>query len=451
MDHQRILLVMLMVMALAMAEKEEGGDDSKRLFMLEDSKQVVKTEAGEVRVISGPKLERDMPNMHIGFISMEPSSLFIPQYIDANLILFVRRGEVKMGWIYKDEYVEKKLKMGDVNFIPAGSAFYMVNTGIGQRLQIICSIDASQTIGFNSYHPFYIAGGTNPTSVLFGFGMGTLTAALNATAEEVGKVMTSRTDGAIVFIDGKEAEPPAKFTKRKPKEIMSVRREGDVDVGDDDDEDAEEIDDGGFWIWRKMLGSLLKTRKENAKGPVKAPDSYNMYDSAPDFKNKFGWSLALDENDYEPLKHSDFGVYMVNLTGGTMLAPHVNPRATEFGVVLGGEGRVQVVFPNGTMAMNKKVSEGDVFWVPRYFPFCHIASRSGPMEFFGFTTAARRNWPQFLAGARSLLKTMMGPELAAGFGVNQTRLRRIVEAQEEELFLPSWRPVKEEFMNFLLL
>ena len=61
-------------------------------------------------------------------------------------------GEVKMGWIYKDEYVEKKLKMGDVNFIPAGSAFYMVNTGIGQRLQIICSIDASQTIGFNSYH-----------------------------------------------------------------------------------------------------------------------------------------------------------------------------------------------------------------------------------------------------------------------------------------------------------
>lgn len=61
-------------------------------------------------------------------------------------------GEVKMGWIYKDEYVKKKLKMGDVNFIPAGSAFYMVNTGIGQRLQIICSIDASQTIGSSSYH-----------------------------------------------------------------------------------------------------------------------------------------------------------------------------------------------------------------------------------------------------------------------------------------------------------
>ncbi|XP_039136721.1 vicilin-like seed storage protein At2g28490 [Dioscorea cayenensis subsp. rotundata] len=441
MDHQRILVVMmLMAMVLAMADKEKGGDESKRLFMLKDSKQVVKTEAGEVKVISGPKLDRDMPNMHIGFISMEPNSLFIPQYIDANLIFFVRRGEVKMGWIYKDEYVEKKLKMGDVNFIPAGSAFYMVNTGIGQRLQIICSIDASQTIGSSSYHPFYIAGGINPSSVLFGFDMGTLTTALNATAEEIGKVMTSRTDGAIVFIDGKEAEPPAKFMKRKLKE-MSGRRDGDVDV-----EDGEEIDDGGVWTWRKMLSSLLKTRKGKAKGPVRAPDSYNLYDSAPDFKNKYGWSLALDENEYEPLKHSDFGVYLVNLTGGTMLAPHVNPRATEFGVVLGGEGRVQVVFPNGTMAMNEEVSEGDVFWVPRYFPFCHIASRSGPMEFFGFTTAARRNWPQFLAGARSLLKTMMGPELAAGFGVNQTRLRRMVEAQKEELFLPTW-PVKEEFMS----
>lgn len=93
MDHQRILVVMmLMAMVLAMADKEKGGDESKRLFMLKDSKQVVKTEAGEVKVISGPKLDRDMPNMHIGFISMEPNSLFIPQYIDANLIFFVRRG-----------------------------------------------------------------------------------------------------------------------------------------------------------------------------------------------------------------------------------------------------------------------------------------------------------------------------------------------------------------------
>ena len=57
-------------------------------------------------------------------------------------------GEVKVGYIYKDELVERKLKMGDVLHIDAGSTFYMVNTGKGQRLQIICSIDASDDLGF---------------------------------------------------------------------------------------------------------------------------------------------------------------------------------------------------------------------------------------------------------------------------------------------------------------
>ena len=48
---------------------------------------------------------------------------------------------------------------------------------------------------------------------------------------------------------------------------------------------------------------------------------------------------------------------------------------------------MKIVFPNGTSAMDAKVKEGDVFWVPRYFPFCQTASRSGPFEFFGFTTS----------------------------------------------------------------
>lgn len=54
---------------------------------------------------------------------------------------------MKVGYIHKDELVERKLKMGDVLHIDAGSTFYMLNTGKGQRLQIICSIDASDSLG----------------------------------------------------------------------------------------------------------------------------------------------------------------------------------------------------------------------------------------------------------------------------------------------------------------
>lgn len=121
-----------------------------------------------------------------------------------------------------------------------------------------------------------------------------------------------------------------------------------------------------------------------------------------------------------------------------MLAPHVNPRATEYGVVLGGEGVIQVVFPNGSLAMSAPVRAGDVFWVPRYFPFCQVASRAGPFEFFGFTTSARRNRPQFLVGATSLLRTMLGPELAAGIGAREEDLRDLVQAQKESVILPSF-------------
>lgn len=122
---------------------------------------------------------------------------------------------------------------------------------------------------------------------------------------------------------------------------------------------------------------------------------------------------------------------------GSMMAPHVNPTATEYGIVLRGSGNIQIVFPNGTQAMNARVKEGDVFWVPRYFAFCQIAARSGPFEFFGFTTSARKNRPQFLVGASSILQTLRGPELAASFGMREDRVKRIINAQREAVILPS--------------
>lgn len=122
---------------------------------------------------------------------------------------------------------------------------------------------------------------------------------------------------------------------------------------------------------------------------------------------------------------------------GSMMAPHINPMAAEYGIVLRGTGTIQVVYPNGSLAMNAKVSEGDVFWIPRYLPFCQIASRTGPFEFFGFTTSARNNWPQFLVGANSLLHTLKGPEFAAAFGVSEERLREIIDSQRESTILPS--------------
>uniref|UniRef100_A0A1D1ZK97 Vicilin-like antimicrobial peptides 2-2 n=1 Tax=Anthurium amnicola TaxID=1678845 RepID=A0A1D1ZK97_9ARAE len=416
-----------------------GGEQKAGLFILEKSKQVVKTEAGGGRGVKGFRGRGSPSPMHIGFVSMEPNSLLIPQYMDASLILFVRRGEAKVGWIYKDRLVERQLKMGDIYRISAGSTYYIVNTGKAQRLQMICSIDTSESLGSDVFQSFFIGGGSNPTPVLAGFDTHTLTNAFNVTSDVLNSIM-KQGRGPIVYMKGDAAEQ----ARRLPSTLLPSKKNPTHE--EDGDKEVK------TWSWRKLLDLFVwkeaeedHHRSSSINSNVDSPNPYNLFDRNPDFKNDYGWSLALDEGEYPPLRHSGVGVYLVNLTAGAMMAPHVNPSAAEFGVVLSGEGRVQVVFPNGSSAMDAEVKAGDAFWVPRYFPFCQVASRGGPMEFFGFTTSARRNRPQFLVGASSVLRTMMGPELAAAFGTSEERLRKVVELQKESAILPAWpRPAKGE-------
>ncbi|KAL2488863.1 RmlC-like cupins superfamily protein [Forsythia ovata] len=362
---------------------------------------------------------------------MEPKSLFIPQYLDSSLILFIRRGEARIGHIYKDELVEKRLKTGDIYRIAAGLAFYLINTAEGQRLHIICSIDTSDSLGFHSFQSFYIGGGKYPASILSGFDPLTLATAFNVSIGEVVELLSRQQAGPIVYLN--VSHSPSVWTKFLNLEdhykLAHMKRI--VHIGKDGEEEK-----APRWSFSKFLMTSI-FGSENKRREDKGPDSYNIYDRKPDFKNDYGWSIALDNSDYSPLEDSDFGIYLVNLSAGSMMAPHVNPRATEFGVVLRGAGTIQIVYPNGSLAMNAKVSEGDVFFIPRYFPFCQIASRTGPFEFFGFTTSARNNKPQFLVGANSLLQVLRGPELATAFGLSEERLNEILDAQSGSTILPS--------------
>jgi uncharacterized RmlC-like cupin family protein len=62
-------------------------------------------------------------------------------------ILNLDAGVAKLGFIYGDELEERRIQTGDLYIIPAGSVFYLVNIGEGQRLHVICSIDPSTSLG----------------------------------------------------------------------------------------------------------------------------------------------------------------------------------------------------------------------------------------------------------------------------------------------------------------
>lgn len=92
---------------------------------------------------------------------------------------------------------------------------------------------------------------------------------------------------------------------------------GDESCGDDDDARRP------TWSWRKLVNRLIGgsrgggvTAEANKKGKKKggAPKPYNLYDTEPGFRNTYGWTVSVDKHQYEPLKHPDIGVYLVNLT-----------------------------------------------------------------------------------------------------------------------------------------
>lgn len=89
------LLLLVVVTGSVTSEISVGGErKEKGMFILGKFRSVIKTEEGEVKVLSGHRRMDDPSPMHIGFVSMEPNTLLVPQYIDANLVIFVRSGNL---------------------------------------------------------------------------------------------------------------------------------------------------------------------------------------------------------------------------------------------------------------------------------------------------------------------------------------------------------------------
>ncbi|XP_050368932.1 vicilin-like seed storage protein At2g28490 [Argentina anserina] len=414
-------------------ELEAGHRGHHNWFLLQRSRVLLRTEAGEMRVVRS--VGRRMVHRHInlGFLSMESNSLFIPQYLDSSIIVFVQTGQANVGLVRHHELGERQLRAGDIYRIPSGSTFYLQNVGEGQRLELILSIDTSDSLRMGNLENFFIGGGTYPKSVLAGFDSEILTSAFNVSSSELRQVLTRQHQGPIVSLSNSHPSSHLwkKFVEMK-KEDKLLKLKTMVDT-------PQEQEKTQTWSWRKLLNSMLGTienEKRKHSHHEHSQESFNLYETRPDFTNSYGSSLSVDQSDYSPLQNSGIGVYLVNLKAGSMLAPHVNPTATEYGVVLRGSGSIQIVFPNGTLAMKANLRPGRVFWVPRYFPFCQIASNHEPLEFFGFTTSAQHNHPQFLAGSSSVLEALRGPELAAAFGVSEGRLNRFVNAQREAVIVP---------------
>ncbi|CAA6657557.1 unnamed protein product [Spirodela intermedia] len=338
------------------------------------------------------------------------------------MVFYVHSGRGTVSWVSDGETIDLEVKRGDIYRIGSGSVFYVRShpDPLRQKLRI----HAIFTTSTSEASPEALLGAySNLADLVRGFDEGVLRMGFRVSEEVISGLKSAERPLSIVpFTAGNEADS-AGWKEGIFEALMGVGRPLGSDNG--------------------------KKKKEKTKGKA-----FNILDVEPDVQNCNGQSIAVTDKEFHALKGSDVGVFMVNLTKGSMMGPHWNPRATEIAIVTHGEGMVQVVLPRVASSGERtreclswrfRVREGDVFLVSRYHAMAQMSFNNGSLSFVGFSTKVRKNRPQFLAGKRSVLQTLDRDILALSLGVSNTTVDKLLAPQGEAIMLDCTSCAEQEW------
>ncbi|KAI3869899.1 hypothetical protein MKX03_003025 [Papaver bracteatum] len=412
------------ISALKIPKDVSSSDHDRRFHLVtkEERGTIAETKDG---VISSVRISDGFNRTyHLQFITLEPNSLFLPVLLHADMVFYVHSGSGSMRWI--DEENKKNhidVKKGDIYRFPSGSLFYMRSNleSTREKLRIYSiftdsNIENPQVLDYSySTRSLYIGAYSTLNYLVRGFENKVLQTAFNVPEEVLDEITKASKPPAIVH--------STTTTKDKHSEDDLVKRGSSSSSSSGDD-----------------YSNGKKKKKTN---------TVNLFKRKPDFSNCNGWSIALTNKDASALKDSDMGIFMVNLTKGSMMDPHWNPRASEIAIVTHGQGMITVVCPgnvngSGCKNMRFKVKEGDVFTVPRFHPMAQMAYNNDSLVFMGFNTNARENHPQSLAGESSVFRTLNKDILAMSFNVPNTTMEQLLGSQVESIILECVSCTEEE-------
>ncbi|XP_047973018.1 vicilin-like seed storage protein At2g18540 [Salvia hispanica] len=385
-------------------EEEKEGFVVRR----ENRRVLVSTENGE---IVGARVGS---SYLVHFFTMDPNSLFLPVILHSDMVFYVHTGSGKLFWTEESELKRADLRSGDVYRLKAGAVFFIesnLETDTQRRKLRIHSIFSNSNIDIHEppSEPY-----SSIRDMVLGFDKKVLQAAFKVCDEAIEELLSGMKPPAIIH-------GVSKSEKR-----------------------AREME-------QKFLGSILGSdifglSKKMGKSSTKL---FNLFKEDKDFQNRNGWSTTVTGKRLSALKGTNIGLFMVNLTAGSMMGPHWNPVATEVAVVVEGRGMVRVVCPsvlNGTgcSEMRFEVEEGDIFSVPRFYPMAQMAFNNETFVFMGFSSSAKKNHPQFLAGQASVLRTLSKDVLATSFNVGNMTMDQLLDSQQESVILGCVSCAEEE-------
>nr|BAB78478.1 preproMP73 [Cucurbita maxima] len=391
-----------------------------------ERKSLLKTEYGEISAVDLHDASQFGP-YHLQFITMEPNSLFLPVLLHADMVLYMHTGSGRLNWFDDDDLREVDLRRGDIFRLQPGAIFYIHSSLETEREKLRMYALFSST----DEDPFEPAIGaySRVTDHVRGFDKEILCKAFMVPEEVIEEIMDAKRPPLIVH-----AATTLSTLSKKQRSSLSMSLELEARF-------LKSFIGGGG------IGMDFKKKKKKKKG------LYNVFEADPDFENCNGWSLTVTKKVSHQLKGSNIGFFVVNLTAGSMMGPHWNPRAWEIGIVTSEEaGVVRVGCSSMTNSSKCKkwsfvVGKGDVFVVPRFHPMAQMSFNNGSFAFVGFSTTNRNNLPQFLAGRSSVLQTVERQVLAWSFDVNVTTIDRLLEARVESVILECTSCAEEEVMK----
>ncbi|XP_073148126.1 vicilin-like seed storage protein At4g36700 [Henckelia pumila] len=402
-----------------MRAEEESGDvrASGVLVKREDRKVVVSGEYGEISAVRVLGDIEDMGATYlVHFFTLEPNSLFLPVFLHQHMVFYVQTGSGKLSWAEENDSNDIDLRPGDVYRLQTGTVFFIQSNleteAERQKLRIhAIFVDSNHELRESTTGPY-----SGIRDMVLGFDKEVLQVAFKVSDELMDELLSGSNPPAIVH--------GIPRTKKKTWE-MEV----------------------------EFISGLLRSRghdiiQVNKKKREKAK-SFNLLEEKKDFENDNGWSTTVTGKKLSVLKDTNIGLYMVNLTQGSMMGPHWNPVANEIGIVWQGQGIVRIVCSStgnetGCESVRFKVEEGDVFAVPRLHPMAQMAFENDTFVFAGFSTSAKRNHPQFFAGQASVLRALDKEVVAISFNVTNATLDQLLAPQRDSVIVGCVSCAEEE-------
>ncbi|CAJ1977187.1 unnamed protein product [Sphenostylis stenocarpa] len=355
----------------------------------------------------------------------KPNTLLLPHHADADYIIIILSGRAILTLVKPDDRDSYNLHCGDVQKIPAGTTFYLVNPDNKETLKVIALARPVNNPG--KLETFFLSSTEAQQSYLQGFSKNTLEASFDSQFKEIKKVLFGE--------------------------------EGHQQYGQESQQEGVIVE-----LSKEHIQELSRHAKSSSRKTISSEDEpFNLKSRKPIYSNKFGKFYEITPEKNPQLRDLDVSVGYVDMnevsakktSPGGLLLPHYNSKAIMILGVNKGEAKVELVglrkqqqqyHQEESMEVQRygaELSEDDIFVIPADYPVAINAISN--LKLFAFGINAENNQRNFLAGEKeNVLSEIPKQVLEVAFPGSGKEVEKLIEKQKESYFVDAEPQEKEE-------